>query len=115
MNRTKRPVTSRLAKKMKKEVRNASTRVEDRAYADQLTSKEMLKKFPKKTAAKKKAPAATKTAGKKGVSKRTTPGSVPSTSTPAYAKKEGGRWAKTLTKQSQIQRKSLQKKLSKKR
>lgn len=126
MNRSKHSLTSKLSKKIKKEVRNAQVeyaRPEERAYSDQLTAKEMLKKYPKKTVKKEKSllesmqkrVKAKKQTPKRTSSKRTTPGEVPSTSTPAFAHKEGARWVKTLTSQNKVQRKSLFKKLSKKK
>ena len=115
MNKSKRPMANKVQKKMAKSVRNAQTGVpspEIRKYSDELTAKEMLKAYPKKAAAKKEALvesmkkgiAAKKTKAKKGVSKRTTPGTVPSDSTPANVLKEGLRWIKTLTKQTNAQR-----------
>ena len=127
MNRSKLSVNNRLSKKIRKEVHNAQKeylKPEERLYSDQLTTKEMLKKYPKKVAKvkialldsmdkgiklKKKAPTRIN-------SKRTTPAEgLIASAAPAYVHKEGSRWAKTLIVQSKIQRKSLQKKLSKKR
>ena len=126
MNRSKLSMNNRLSKKIQKEVRNSQKeylRPEERLYSDQLTAEEMLKKYPKKSAKvkislinsmqkgmklKKKAPA-------RAASKRTTPseGHIPAAA-PAHVLKEGVRWAKTLVSQSKIQRKGLQRKLSKK-
>lgn len=108
-------MANKLQKKMAKSVRNAQTGVpspEIRKYSDELTAKEMLKIYPKKAAKKKEAlveslkktMAAKKAKAKKGVSKRTTPGTVPSDSTPAHTQREGLRWIKTLTKQTTAQR-----------
>ncbi len=111
---------------MNKEVRAAQgayQRPEDRAYSDELTAQEMLKRFPKKASPKKKALVE---AFKKGIalkkqqkkripSKRTTPGETPSLSSPAFVHKEGARWEKTLKLQNRVQQKSLQRKLSKKK
>ena len=111
---------------MNKEVRAAQVeyqRPEEREYSDQLTAQEMLKRFPKKAADKKRALVAALEKGvkqkkqppKRNPSKRTTPGEISSLSAPAFAHKEGARWAQTLKLQSRIQRKSLQKKMSKKK
>ncbi len=126
MNRSKRSLNNRLSKKIEKEVRTAQVEYQspqDRAYSDQLTTQEMLKKYPKKVAKKKKSPLDSmqkrfkfkKQIAKRIPSKRTTPGEVPSTSSPAFVHKEGARWVKTLVKQSTIQRKRLQKKSLKKK
>ncbi len=126
MNRSKRSLNNRLLKKIQKEVRNAQTEYQsqqDRAYSDQLTTKEMLKKHPKKVAKKEKSLLDSmqkrfklkKQRAKRISSKRTTPGEVVANSAPASAHKEGARWVKTLAKQNTIQRKRLQKKLSKKK
>jgi len=48
-------------------------------------------------------------------SKRTTPGQVPNDSTPQYPHMEGGRWAKTTTKQSLLKSKLLTAKLNRKK
>ena len=56
MNRSKRSQTQKIQKQMAKEVRNAQGRSplpESRQYSDELTAKEMLKKFPKSEAKKK--------------------------------------------------------------
>jgi len=113
MNKGKRGMPSQLRKKMGKEIRSAQAAypsVEERKYSDELTAKEMLKKYPKKIAQKRAellkameknfAIKKKKNAREKMPSKRTTPGEVPSTSTPAITHREGQRWIKTLTKQS---------------
>ncbi|MBS0651825.1 MAG: hypothetical protein JSR93_11755 [Verrucomicrobia bacterium] len=126
MNRSKRSLNNKLSKKIQKEVRNAQAeyqRPAERAYSDQLTTREMLKKYPKKVAKKDKSlldamqkrVKLKKQIAKRISSKRTTPGQVPSNSTPAYVHKEGARWVKTLTTQNKVQRKRLQIKLSKKK
>lgn len=100
---------------MSKAIRNAQTGIqapESRKDSDELTAKEMLKKYPKKPAKKKeellaaikKSVSAKKAKAKKATSKRTTPGTVPSDSTPANAHREGKRWIKTLTKQTLAKR-----------
>ena len=106
---------ARLRKKMGKEIRlaqGAYPTPEDRKYSDELTAKEMLKKYPK-TAAKKKVEllqamerviSTKKKKATKAVSKRTSPGTPPSDSSPAYPHREGKRWIKTLTKQTASER-----------
>ncbi|MBS0653399.1 MAG: hypothetical protein JSR39_07745 [Verrucomicrobia bacterium] len=126
MNRSKRSLNNKLSKKIQKEVRNAQAeyqRPEERAYSDQLTAREMLKKYPKKVAKKEKSLLDSmqkrvklkKQVAKRISSKRTNSGEVPSTSSPAFVHKEGARWIKTLAKQSTVQRKRLQKKSLKKK
>ncbi len=122
MNRSKRAMPNKLRKKISKEIRLAQAKYpmpETRQYSDELTTKEMLKKYPKKIA-KKQAELLQKSEKRvgikkkklhKNVSKRTTPGAIPSDySPPAIVHKEGKRWIKTLTKQSVGQRKSLARK-----
>jgi hypothetical protein len=101
---------------MAKEIRNAQGRypiVETRQYSDQLTTKEMLKKYPKKDASKKeaivksaeKAFSIKKKAQHKNIGKRTTPGLVlERDSAPAHVHPEGKRWLKTIVKQNLAQR-----------
>lgn len=127
MNRGKRALTKTVQKKMKKEVHKAQKAYATKTgqdYSEQLTEKEMLKKFPKKAPKKQKTPrvstkkattaktVTTKKVHKKKVSKRTTPGTVASDSTPAYPHKEGGRWAKVLQKQTQATKKIQQRRPS---
>jgi hypothetical protein len=115
MNRSKRAMNNKLRKKMSKEIRLAQASYptpESRSYSDELTTKEMLKKYPKKVAKKhaeainasKKRIGLKKKAPRKGLSKRTTPGTVPSDSSPAYPHREGKRWIKNLNKQTLNQR-----------
>jgi hypothetical protein len=115
MNKSKRPMPARIRKKMGKEVRLAQTTAstdEDRKYSDELTAKEMLKKFPKKADKKKgqiiqameRVIAIKKKKATKAVSKRTAPGVAPSGSAPAYPNREGKRWIKNLTKQTTAER-----------
>lgn len=116
MNRSKRPMNNQLRKKMSKEVRLAPSvkRVEQsRKDEDELTSKELLKKFPKKNPKKqaeklkaiKRKIALKKKKPNKIPSKRTTPGEVPiDYSPPSYPHKEGTRWIKTLNTQTAAQR-----------
>jgi len=126
MNRTKQLTNNKLNKKNQKEVRAAQSEYaakEALAYSDQLTASEMLKKYPKKTSKKEQASLASmekeisaKTAKKlKKHSKRTTPGTVPSTSTPRHVHMEGGRWIKSLAKQNFTNQKIVVKKGLKKR
>lgn len=115
MNRSKRPMPAKLRKQMSKEVHLATSSYpapEDRQYEDELTAKEMLKKFPKKPDKKKaallqsieKAIAAKLKKPTKGISKRTSPGLPPRDSSPAYPHREGKRWIKNLTKQTSSER-----------
>jgi len=115
MNRSKRPITNRLQKKMSKAIRSGQSDTpspETLRYSDELTAKEMLKKYPKKTieknkellAAIQKKVSAKKAKSSKATSKRTTPGTVPSDSAPASVHREGRRWIKTLTQQTLAQR-----------
>jgi hypothetical protein len=125
MNRSKRFLNNSLEKAMKKEVRKgqraAPTVLEEPLRSDQLSTRQMLKKYPKKIAKEdaalvlstlkgmqaKKAKKATKT------SKRTTPGMVPANSTPHIIHVEGGRWMKTVQKQTTDQTKKLTRRLAK--
>jgi hypothetical protein len=118
MNKNKRPMTKRLQKKMAKEIRNAQGRYpvpESRQYSDELTDKEMLKKYPKRKAAKygetlesaRKEILIKKKVQHANESKRTTPSFVPSDSSPAHIHEEGKRWMKTLVKQNIAERKIL--------
>jgi hypothetical protein len=115
MNRTKRPISNKLSKKIAKSIRNAQIGIpspEIRRYSDELTAKEMLKAYPKKQARKKeellnsmkKSVEAKRAKSKKMVSKRTTPGTIPSNSSPASTQREGARWIRTLTSQTRTQR-----------
>jgi hypothetical protein len=113
MNRTKHPLSARLNKKIEKELRLAQTASkESDAYADELTAREMLKKFPKKSSKKKLLMPAglPKKKHAKKHSKRTTPGNVPSNSTPRNVHMEGSRWMKTTLKQTLADRQVLAKK-----
>jgi len=96
---------------MSKAIRSSQAEVlsvEERNDSDTMTAKEMLKKFPKKTAKKKvglfqaikNSILAKKAKPTKKISKRTNTGPVPSDSAPANANREGKRWIKTLTKQT---------------
>jgi len=103
---------------MAKAIRSSQTGVaspEIRKYGDKLTAKELLQQYPRnpKKAAQKekdlltvvqKSVSSKKAKTPKGTSKRTTPGAVPSDSTPADAHREGKRWIKNLTKQISNQR-----------
>jgi hypothetical protein len=116
MNRTKRPIPKKLQKKMAKEIRVVQGRYpvrETHQYSDELTAKEMLKKYPKKEIRKKeeilksseKGVLIKKKIKHKNVSKRTTPDLVSfGESPPAHIHAEGRRWIKTLIKQNQIER-----------
>ncbi len=100
---------SRLRKKISKAVRNAQSGTAARVihpYSDEITAKEILKKNSRTPALKKedllkamkqKIVAAK---SKKKTSKRTTPGTVESDSTPANPHREGKRWLKTIVKQN---------------
>jgi hypothetical protein len=100
---------------MAKEIRLSQNSVlipESRAYRDEQTAKEMLKKFPRKEAQKKeellkvtkKLISIKKKKHHKMVDKRTTPGMVNAESPPAHIHPEGKRWIKTLIKQNLAQR-----------
>jgi hypothetical protein len=115
MNKSKRPMANKLRKKMTKEIRLAQASYpvpKARMLSDELTTKEMLKRYPKKTAKKQAGLLETSTSRvvvkkkkhQKKHSKRTTPGTVASDSSPAFPQKEGLRWIKTLTKQTLAQR-----------
>jgi hypothetical protein len=100
---------NKLRKKMSKAVRAASTGVvvpPRKRPADPTATKELLKSYGRTVAPKKKGLLETIkikfgfAKSKKGVSKRTTPGSVPSDSAPASPHKEGKRWIKNLLKQT---------------
>ncbi len=100
---------------MSKAIKNAQSGKpipETRKYSDELTTKEMLKKYPKREAQKKEALlkamqegiSAKKAKKHKATSKRTTPGTPPSDSSPAYPHREGKRWMKTTLEQIASQR-----------
>jgi hypothetical protein len=116
MNRSKRSMTTKARKKMTKAIRNAQSgtpSLGSRTQIDELTEKELLKKYPKRVVKKeaekltaiKKSIKAKKVAGKRGLSKRTNTGAVEADSSPANAHREGGRWIKTLTRQTTAARK----------
>ncbi len=115
MNKTKHPMTNKLEKKRGKEIRSAQGRYpvqQTQQYSDELTTKEMLKKFPKRKSEKQEE---TLKSAQRGISlkkklqhkiksKNTTPGLVSSDSAPAHIHPEGKRWMKTLVKQNLSQR-----------
>jgi hypothetical protein len=119
MNKTKRPMNNRLAKKNKKEVHSARGRNANAKLADELTEKELKKRYPTRKTAKQtktvKHPVAPKKKVGTKLSKRTTSGTVEATSSPASIHREGAVWNKTLVKQSLNKRKTLSKKLSKRK
>lgn len=100
---------SKLKKKTSKVIRDAQSGTPAKVihpYSDELTAKEILKKNERKPALKKeellramKQKISAKKS-KKMTSKRTTPGTVPSDSTPAHTQREGKRWLKTIIKQN---------------
>lgn len=114
-------------KKQKKEIRLAQPLFyakEGRKYSDELTSKEMLKKYPKKVALKEKAivTASMKRAEQKKTkrlaphSKRASPSDkLPRTSTPHHVHEENERWIKTVTVQNVDKARRLTKKMLKKK
>lgn len=116
MNRSKRLISNKLQKKMSKEIRVVQGRYpisEVRQYSDELTTKEMLKKYPKKEARKQeeilrsseKGISIKKKMQNKVAAKRTSPGLVSAReSPPAHIHPEGKRWIKTLIKQDQTKR-----------
>ncbi|MBS0620048.1 MAG: hypothetical protein JSS61_01130 [Verrucomicrobia bacterium] len=113
---TKRSPTRSIYKKIQKAIYAAQSLLGlNDQEGDQLTAKEMAKKFPKKPASKAKLAKALAAKKKKGTSKRTTPGTVPSDSTPASIHAEGKRWIKTVVKQNVNQSKSLSRQMAKKR
>jgi hypothetical protein len=107
---------SKQQKKMAKEIRVERGRYlssEARQYGDELTRKEMLKKFPKRESEKKeknlisqsKKISIKKSIQHKTRSKRTTPGLIDTRdSSPAHTHPEGKRWMNTLIKQAQNKR-----------
>lgn len=102
VNKSKRSIQNGLRKKMSKAIKDHQTEVispEIQEYQDQATEKELLKKFPKrKTKTIAKIPQKAKV--KKKVSKRTTPGTVASDSSPASPHREGLRWIKNMIKKT---------------
>ena len=127
VNRAKGQLDKSLNKKRDKTIKYAQSAYftpEKLPNPGSLTAKDLLKKQPKKLAKKEqeelngsmKRMEIKKTKEHSPHSKRTTPGQVDERpSPPASIHPEGRRWQKTLTLQSKIQRKSLDKKLSKKR
>ncbi len=112
MNRSKRPMTTKLRKKMTKIIRDSQVgnlSPEGVKLQDKQTAKEMQVKFPKKPnkkkaalleALKKKIRHA-KAKSTKKASKRTTPGSQHVDDfAPGNANREGKRWIKTIIKQN---------------
>ena len=104
-------MSNRLQKKMAKEIHMSQGRYpvkETLQYSDELTTKELLKKYPKRKASKqeqllasaKKEILIKKKVLNKNLSKRTTPGLIASDSAPAHVHTEGKRWVKTLIKQN---------------
>lgn len=112
MNRSKRPIATKLRKKMNKTIRDAKIgQPSPKALKqrDELTAKEMLIKFPKKEDKKKaglikamkRKMSTAKTKPKKNASKRTTPGSQHvDDMAPSHTLREGKRWLKTVIKQN---------------
>ena len=125
MNKTKRTVSQRNNKKMQKEIKAAQKPLpaETRQYSDELTAKEMLKKYPKKIAKAgigmlkglEKRWNATESKKLKKHSKRTNCGKVDEKSPPAHVHAEGSRWVKNLREQNNLQRKSLSRKATKRK
>jgi hypothetical protein len=113
MNRSKRSMPKSLRKKMNKEIRVSQVNYpvkEIRQYSDELTQKELLKKYPKKVGKKIEEQLKTmkskilKAKHKKMVSKRTSPGPVPADSPPAHIHVEGQRWIKNTVQKNLVQR-----------
>ncbi len=110
MNRSKKQLTTKLRKQMSKTIRNAQTGIiaYEGLKPDSKLQKEAYKQFPHQPPSRKKKYFSelklkmkeAKAKGQKSVSKRTTPGTVPSDSTPAHSHREGKRWMKTLIKQN---------------
>ena len=125
MNRAKGQLDKRVNKKRDKAVKygqNGYYVKPQLPLSDAIHPEDILKQQPKKIA--KKDAEALRSAMKRMAlkkkhsahSKRTTPGEVDERpSAPASVHPEGRRWQKTLTLQNKVQRKSLTKKLSKKR
>lgn len=95
-----------------RDVQSGNASVVDRKTNPELTNNQMLKEFPKRAETKKaklleslkKSLSAKKMKSKKGISKRTNPGTVPSDSVPAHVHREDRRWLKTITKQNLAKR-----------
>ena len=112
MNKSKRPISLKLRKKMNKAIRNTQTGLpstENRQVSVEETAQELHKLYPNRKTGQalvgklKKGIALKKQ--KAHVSKRTSPGMADtSDSTPADAHREGKRWIKNLAKQTQDQR-----------
>ena len=127
VNRAKGQLDKRVNKKRDKTIKyaqNAYFTPEKAPHSDAARVKDILKKQPKKIAKKDQAELRgalkrmeiRKTKEQATHSKRTTPGQVDERpSAPASIHPEGRRWQQTLTPQNRVQRKSLTKKLSKKR
>jgi hypothetical protein len=120
MNKSKKPMTVQLRKKMKKELRSAASMPESIPKSDRITPKDLLSRFPAK--AKKGESTILKSLEKKfearknhkKQSKRTTPGTVDQKSPPQIVHIEGRRWIKTVTKQSVAKRKVMNRQMAKK-
>lgn len=123
MNRSKQALNGKLNKKNQKEVHKTLKAAPSQdLYRDSLTAKELSKKFPKKIAKGGKLPAPKKIGIQKKSplkkhSKRTGPSRdlITTEASPSHVHREGAMWVKTLTKQGAMQRKSLNRALSKKR
>jgi hypothetical protein len=123
MNKIKRSVSQKLNKKMRKEIKAAQRPLppESKEYSDALTPQALLKKYPQKTLKAEKGMLrgleqrlhAKKSKKAKKHSKRTNCAAVDERSVPAHIHAEGARWIKNTTKQNSIQRRRLQKQLSK--
>lgn len=107
-------------KKMKKELRAATLKLEPTLRSNVITPQDLLSRLPAKS--RKKAASLqkslkknlTKKLSKSRVSKRTTPGTVDEKSAPHIVHVEGKRWIKTAEKQNATNRKVFTKHLAKK-
>lgn len=128
MNHIRRPMDERIRKKMNKEIKSGEkqflTAQTTPSRSDTLTVKEELKKLPLKSRKSEKSLLDSlkknllikKKKRRAPQSKRTTPGAVEGKpGAPAFVHPEGKRWTKTLALQNKAERKTLTKKLSKKK
>lgn len=113
---------ARLRKKMNKEIRTAIPSSEPKISSENTQAEQLLSRYPEKIKKKEisilhsfEKNIATKKAKKNAKhSKRTTPGLVPSTSSPKIVHAEGKRWIQTLEKQTLAKNKVFNRKMGKK-
>jgi hypothetical protein len=123
MNKSKLPMPARLRKKMNKEIRSAMPEFEGNTSSNTINKKALLSRLPPKLRKKETAILNSFEKNfeirKKKIhakhSKRTNPRQIAEVSPPKIIHIEGGRWIRTLKKQTANQNKILNRKMTKKR